>query len=116
MPEPDLMRPHFQEKTPFYTQLAYLLGTCSAFTHASGLNNLKEDNLDSDYMARGPLVPKIRQALGKGKPVVVNDSKTRFEGVPIDINNEAFTKLTLTKESQVDAQGDGQVWLKSKHD
>ncbi|KAG8932630.1 hypothetical protein FRC01_012972 [Tulasnella sp. 417] len=88
----------------FYCQLSYILGACKAFRHGKDLEELQEPDLNSDHLARGAMVPKIRQALAKGQPVLVRQCSTRFDGVPIQIESETFCRLTLSKESPVEAQ------------
>ncbi|KAG8965410.1 hypothetical protein FRC00_003674 [Tulasnella sp. 408] len=93
-----------QTKTPFYTHYPYLLRVCKPFKHVNGLETLTEANLNSDYRSGGLLGPQIRQALGKGHPVLVQQCGTRFKGVDISIDSEDFCKLTFQKDSDVEAQ------------
>lgn len=71
-----------------------------------GLEGLTNEALNASYLSRGELVRNVRRALGGGRSVLVEGCKTRFSGVPIEVPNEAFSRLTFDPNSEVEAQGE----------
>lgn len=79
---------------------------CTQFSHVQGLERLTHEALNASYLTRGELVRNIRRALGGGRSVLVEGCKTRFSGVPIEVPDEAFSRLTFHPQTEVEAQGE----------
>ncbi|KAG9012877.1 hypothetical protein FRB90_006479 [Tulasnella sp. 427] len=91
--------------TGFYDDLAYLLNVSKPIVPVLGLEELTERNLDAAFSSGNTaIVARIRMALGGGRPVIVRNCHSQFEGVSMDANDPTFTSLTVNRKLKIDAQ------------